>query len=285
MQNNSSLAMLIIALFTGVSVTSASAQEAKKPVKAEHKHPRKQIASCRLYSDMSYLSGQLNHTHNDESLVRQGLALGTRCSYNNRSRFTLGLEEKFYSGEFHFNHREESLDGSVSAVEVGFEVALNAALDLHRVRFSLRAGVQQTVSNHAHIDNLRIKQGDSWLDETDLANEFLSIDGDLQVLELGLDVEFPLPYGFFIGFGGELQGFNVNVNTTLDDEGRRILEALQYDIAKVERPFHNSATFFSLHPALTWCSKKWCTSVKGTWGVFEEKRGALGVTLEEVMRF
>lgn len=282
-----SLTALIAVLLVGEFATPAFADEVKEPIKsaAKQKHPRRQIASCGLYSSGTYLYGNFNRKDNRETMVRDGLGLGTSCNYNNRSRLTFGLNTEFYGGLFKFTHDEDALQGSVKVLEMGFKQSVGVSLDLHRVKIGLTLGVQQTVGNNASIGSMRIKLVGGWFDVKDLANQHLIISGDLQVLEAGLDVEFPLPRSFSIISGAVLQRYSLDINTKLDDDGRRILEALHYDIGKVERTFNSSSNFFNLHPGVKWCSKKLCTRLDVNWGFFRKAKWAASATLTAAKSF
>lgn len=290
---NRGLVALITTLILGLVAAPSFAQEAKKPDEekaAEHKRQRRLIDSCGgLYTYGTYLKGKFRRKNSRESMLRDGLGLGTICNYSNRSRFTYGLGIEFYSGLFQFTHNEDSLQGSVSVLEMGFKGSLGISVDLHRVKIGLTLGAQQTVSSNANISSMRIKlPGDGgWFDVKDLANQYLTIDGYLQVLEAGLDAEFPLPQWLFIPknvfvTGGVLlQNYGLNISTKLDDDGRRILEALHYDTSSVERTFNNSSNFVNIHPGLTWCSKKFCTSADVYWGIYRDDKWAWRFMLTE----
>lgn len=293
---NRGLVALITTLILGLVAAPSFAQEAKKPDEekaAEHKRQRRLIDSCGgLYTYGTYLKGKFRRKNSRETMMRDGLGLGTSCNYSNRSRLTYELNTEFYSGLFQFTHNEDALQGSVSVIEMGFKTSLGISVDLHRIKIGLTLGVQQTISKNADIGNMRIKlSGDGgWFDVKDLANQYLTISGDLQVLEAGLDVEFPLPQWLFIPkgvsviSGALLQRYNLNINTKLDDDGRRILQALHYDVSSVERTFKNSSNFVNIHPGLKYCSKKWCTLLDLHWGIYREDKWAWSLTLTEAVK-
>lgn len=289
---NRGLAALIVALVLMLFVDPTFAEEAKEP-KAEndkkpemvHKPYRTPTAWCSLYSKLMYLTGEFSGSDRADRFVREGLKLGASCNYNNNSRLTLGVGTEFYLGKFHLNHAEDGLQASVSYLEAGFKEWLSATLDLHPIKIVAIAGLERTNSSGFTVNSLQVDFGGGWYNFKKFAEEHLSSSGELEIWEAGLNVEFPFRRKFSLTFGGLWQRYEVTVRVRLDAEGKRVLEALEYDVSKVERDFKRSRNFFYLTPGAKWCGEKLCASLVVPWGVFQADKWSWGLALGAELQF
>jgi hypothetical protein len=293
-----SLFVLSILLFC----TQAFADEAEKPeedadlalpvAKSEPGkagNPRRSPRAtswCSVHSKLDYMTGGFSGSSRADSFVRDGARLGASCSYNNNSRLSIGLGGEFYLGKFHLNHAEEALEASVSFLEFGHKEWLSATLDLRPIKIVAVAGVESTGSSRFKVDSLQVDLGTGPLDLTDYGAEHLSVDkADLVIVEAGLNVEFPFRRNFSLTFGGLWQRYDVSVRVKLDAEGKRVLEALNYDVNKVDRDFERSRNFFYLTPGLRWRRGDWAFTGDIFWGTFSTQEGSSGVRLGVERRF
>ncbi len=276
---NRGLAMFFVVAVIGLCATQASAKKAKK-----HR-ARKPAGSCGLYLDWRYLTGNFSSESSSDEFYRQGWGFGAKCSYNNYSRLTFGVGAEIYSGSLQLNHANESLEGSVSYVELGFKEWVRAVYDFNHVKVGALAGIQNVNGGRFKINRMQVDFSDRWFDITKLASEHLTSVGRLGILEAGLDVEFPLPKRLSITFGVLWQRYNVFMSIKIDDEGKDILNALNYDVANVERELKSSPNFFYLNPGVKWCGKHFCSSLVVPWGVFQEKKWSWGLALGTEVRF
>ncbi len=249
------------------------------------KSPRPSTSWCSVHSKLDYMTGGFSGSSRVDSFVRDGARLGASCNYNNDSRLSIGLGMEFYLGKFHLNHAEDLLQASVSFLEFGHKEWLSATLDLHPIKITAIAGVESTGSSRFKVDDLQVNLGSDWLDLTDYGSKHLSSKGDLVILEAGLNVEFPFRRNLSLTFGGLWQRYDVSVRVNLDAEGRRVLEAFNYDVNKVDRDFDRSRNFFYLTPGLRWQRENW--SINGTifWGTFSTEEGSSGIKLGTEYRF
>ncbi len=250
-----------------------------------HKPPRNPIASCGLYSNVKYLTGEFSGSESSDQFVRKGLGLGASCNYSNRSRLSLGVGAEFYLGKFLLNHEEDSLKGSASYLEVGFKEWLSATLNLNDVKIGALVGMERTNSSRFRVNSAQANFGGGWLNLTKFAAEHLSSSGELEIWEAGLDVRFPFHRNFSVTFGGLWQRYQVVVRLKLDDEGRDALEALNYNVKNIEKDFKRSADFFYLTPGVKWCKKELCVSLTVPWGVFTANNWLWGTVLGTELQF
>jgi hypothetical protein len=286
---NRGLAALISALLIGLFATPTFAEEEdtprlEKPKVAPKRH-RPPIAWCGLYANLRYLTGEFIGSEKSDKFVREGLSWGASCNYSNRSRLTLGVGAEFYMGRFLLDHEEDGLKGSASYLEVGFKEWMKATLNLNGVKISALVGLERTNSNRFKVSSAQVDFGSGWLNLTKFADEHLSSSGDLEIWEAGLDVQFPFRRNFSVTFGALWQRYQVAVRLNLDDEGRRVLEALEYDVTKIEKDFQRSRNFFYLTPGVKWCKKDLCVSLTVPWGVFKAKKWLWGAVLGTELQF
>ena len=127
--------------------------------------------------------------------------------------------------------------------------------------------------------------GGGWFDFKDFATEHRNSEGELEIWEAGLDVTFPFRRKFSFTFGALWQRYNLDLRVRIDDDGRRVLEALDYDADSVNRDFKHSAHFFYLTPGVKRCGGRWCTSLTVPWGVFKPNKWSWGAVLGTDLRF
>lgn len=255
------------------------------PPKAS-KSPRPPAAWCGLYSKLVYLTGEFSGSDRTDNFVRDGLKLGASCNYNNNSRLTLGLGAEFYIGKFQLNHAEDLIQASISYLEKGWKEFASLTFDLHPIKIVALMGVENTYSSRFKLGSLQVDLGNGdWLNLKKFASEHLTSNGELEIWEAGLNVEFPFRKRSSFTFGGLWQRYGVVVHVNLDAEGKRVLEALNYDSGKVDRDFERSRNFFYLTPGLKWCGKKFCTSLVVPWGVFQPDKWSWGVVMGTEMKF
>lgn len=288
---------LVITLFTVPAFAQDAKEESKEaapkeapppekaePVRKPYKSP---VSSCGLYTNLTYLTGEFNDSNSADHFVRNGWNLGAKCVYNNRSRLSIGLGAQFYVGKFLLNHDDDSLKASVSYLEMGFKEWVSATLNFHDVKLTGLFGMTKTASSRFRISSLQVNFADDWLDFKNFASEHLSSEGDLGILEAGLEARFPFHRNFSVTFGVLWQRYSVVVSAKLDDEAKRVLEAFEYDVTKVEKDFKHSANFFYMTPGIRWCRKneKWCASAAVPWGVFTADKWLWGAVLGTEKQF
>ena len=296
-----SLSKLNIALIIALLATPALAEEAKdtspnsgppvaskEPLRAQKpgkSSPRPPAAWCGVYTKLVYLAGEFSGSTRADRFVRDGLKLGVNCNYNNDSRLTLGVGAEVYAGKFHLTHEEDVLRASISFLETGFKEWVSATLDLHPIKIGAIVGVERTNSNRFSVDSLEVDLGTGYLSFKDFASQHLSSNGELEIWEAGLNVEFPFQRKFSLTFGGLWQRYSVAVRVKLDQEGTRLLEALEYDTAKINRDFNRSRNFFYLTPGARWCGERLCVSLVVPWGVFQSDQWSWGAMLGAELQF
>ncbi|TSC84952.1 MAG: hypothetical protein G01um101413_336 [Parcubacteria group bacterium Gr01-1014_13] len=287
---------LVVTLFTAPAFAEdvkepevASPKEAPPPVKAEpvQKPYKSPVSSCGLYTNLMYLSGELNGSDRGDHFVRQGWNLGASCVYNNRSRLSIGLGAQFYLGKFLLDHEDSNLKASVSYVEMGFREWVSATLNFHDVKLTGLFGMTRTSSSGFSICSLQVNFADDWLDFKNFAKDHLTSNGELGTLEAGLDARFPFRRNFSFSFGVLWQRYSVVVHAKLDDEAKRVLEVFEYDVTKVEKDFRRTSNFFYMTPGLKWCTRgeKLCTSLVVPWGIFTADKWLWGAVLGTEYQF
>jgi len=255
-------------------------EKPKKSVVEPKTHPRTGFSSCGLYLAGSYMIGEFSPSDGNDHLTREGMGTGVTCNYgNHRSRFGFAAGLESYLGRFLLRHEEDNLKGSASYAEMGFKGWLKLLFDLYPVKLGLLLGLEQTHSSRFHVDSLQVDFGSGWFDVRDIAAEHLTSNGELDILEAGLEAKFPLYKNLSITFAVLWQRFHGSVKVKLDSEGKRFLEALYYDADKVNREFEYSTNFIYLTPGLKWCRKKLCASLGLDWGIFKEERYSWGLKL------
>ena len=251
------------------------------------KSPRPPAAWCGIYSKLAYLTGEFSGSDRTDRFVRDGLKIGASCNYNNNSRLSLGIGAEFYIGKFHLDHEEDRLRASASYLEMGFKEWGSLTLDLHPIKIRAVAGVERTNSGNFTLNSMLVdlEGNNDWLDVKNFAKDHLSSSGDLEIWEAGAEVEFPFRRRVSFTFGGLWQRYDVNVGVKLDAEGKRVLEAFEYDVSKVDRQFKRSRNFFYLTPGAKRCGEKLCASLVVPWGVFQSDKWSWGLVLGTEMQF
>ncbi len=291
---NRPLVTLAFVLINGLFATSALADEAssdgadpeensEKPV--ADKSGKNPIAWCALYEHFKLLTGEFNGSNGTDKLDRAGVGTGVRCTYSNRSRLALTVGTELYVGRLNFRHEQDTLRGTASYIEVGFKEWVRATLNLNGVKISTMLGLEKTNSGSFKLKSLQMDLGGGYLDLTKFGAEHLSSDGELEILELGLDVEFPFRRKFSFSFGTLYQKPHVVVRVKVDDEVRKTLEAFNYDITKVEREYNRSTNFFYLTPGVKWSGERLSISLTVPWGVFVAKQWSWGAGLKTELKF
>ena len=145
--------------------------------------------------------------------------------------------------------------------------------------------MEKTNSSGFTLKNLQMDFGGGYLNLTKFGSEHLQSDGELEIWEARLDVEFPFRRKFSFGFGALYQKPHVLVRVKVDDEARRTLEAFNYDVNKVEREYDHTSNFFYLTPGLKWRGERLGISLTVPWGVFLAKQWSWGAELNTELKF